>query len=268
MLGKIENTLQHKIHQLTLKGRTIIYTLSLMLFFSNVTHAFELNSENKEALKETIREILVENPDILEESLASLQTYQEIKKQQNVTNAISNHKEALFGRNKEQMVIGNPDAKFTLVEFFDYNCGYCKRAFKVKMELLKKYPDVRLVLKEFPILSKQSVQAAQVAIHVHEDDNADYAKFHTLMMTNPGRANLESALAAAKEAGADQSKLAKLVEKGQEDTALVEINKNYTIASDLDITATPTYIFEDEIIAGAVPIEIFEEKLQQFTQQN
>jgi protein-disulfide isomerase len=109
-------------------------------------------------------------------------------------------------------VLGNKDGDVTFVEFFDYNCGYCKRAMTDMLDLMKADPKLKVVLKEFPVLSQGSVEAAQVAVAVRMQDptGKKYLDFHQKLLGGRGQApTRRRALAAAKEAGLDMAKLEK-----------------------------------------------------------
>jgi len=148
-------------------------------------------------------------------------------------------------------VLGNPQGDVTLVEFFDYSCGFCKRALTDTLALLKDDPKLRIVLKEFPILGPGSLDAARVAIAVRMQDGRGlkYLDFHRRLLGAPGPADKERALAAAKDAGLDMARL-------ERDMASDEVNKTLAetgaLARSLGINGTPGYIVGDTIIPGAV----------------
>ena len=150
-----------------------------------------------------------------------------------------------------RIVLGNPNGDVTLVEMFDYNCGYCRQALPDIATLLDEDPNLRIILKEFPILSQGSVEAARIAVQVSKA-NVDYWTFHQTLFTSPGKVDKASALKAASVLGLNPITL----EMGMNtpDVSGV-IEKSYKIADDLKITGTPTYIIGDEIIPGAVGID-------------
>src|SRR5690606_34536883 len=104
-------------------------------------------------------------------------------------------------------VIGDPLAPITVVEFFDYNCGYCKRAIGDMQKLVSDNVDVRFVMKEFPILGPDSQRAAQVSMAFHKLAPQDYSDFHTELMSAPGRATEASAMKVALSFGIDEAAL-------------------------------------------------------------
>ena len=108
-------------------------------------------------------------------------------------------------------MLGNPKGDVTLVEFFDYNCAYCKRALSDMLTLIKSDPNLRIVLKEFPVLGEGSTEAAQVAVAVRMQDESGkkYLEFHQKLLGGRGQADRARALAAAKDAGVDMTRLEK-----------------------------------------------------------
>ena len=108
-------------------------------------------------------------------------------------------------------MLGNPHGDVTFVEFFDYNCGYCKRAMSDMLTLLKDDPKLKVVLKEFPVLGPGSVEAAQVAIAVRMQDKSGkkYLDFHQKLLGGRGQADKAHALAVAKEVGLNMAQLEK-----------------------------------------------------------
>jgi len=149
------------------------------------------------------------------------------------------------------IVLGNPNGDVTLVEMFDYNCGYCRQALPDLATLLDEDPNLRVILKEFPILSQGSVDAARVAVQVSQS-KVDYWTFHQTLFTAPGKIDKAAALKAASDLGLNPITL----EMGMNtpDVSGV-IEKSYKIADELKITGTPTYIIGDEIIPGAIGID-------------
>src|SRR3954469_25360261 len=125
--------------------------------------------------------------------------------------ADTEHRETIFN-SKRQVILGNPRGDVTMVEFFDYNCGYCKRAMADMMDLIKSDPKLRIVLKEFPVLGEGSTQAAQVAVALHMQDKTGgkkYLEFHQKLLGGRGQADKARAMAVAKEVGLDMARLEK-----------------------------------------------------------
>ena len=152
-----------------------------------------------------------------------------------------------------QVVLGNPAGKITMVEFFDYNCGYCKRALGDTLALLKDEPDLRIVLKEFPILGPGSSEAAKVAVAVRMQDptGVKYLAFHQKLLGTPGYIDRARALSAAAEAGLDAAKLGSDLET---DEIAVTLAESAQLAQSLGINGTPSYVIGGKVIPGAIGV--------------
>jgi protein-disulfide isomerase len=159
-------------------------------------------------------------------------------------------------------VVGNPDGDVTLVEFFDYNCGYCKRALPDLMGLMKDDPKLRVVLKEFPVLGPGSVEAAQVAVAVRMQDKGGkkYLDFHQRLLGGRGQADKAKALAAAKDAGLDMARLEKDMAS---DEVRANIDENFKLAEALGLNGTPSYVIGREVVVGAVGAAALKEKVEE-----
>jgi protein-disulfide isomerase len=174
--------------------------------------------------------------------------------------AVENNATELF-TSTHQVTLGNPQGDVTLVEFFDYSCGFCKRALPDTLALLKDDPKLKVVLKEFPILGPGSAEAARVAVAVRmqDPDGQKYLAFHQELLGSPGPASKEKAMAAAKNQGLDMAGLA-------QDLASDEVNA--TIAEDLKlaravgISGTPSYVIGKDLVVGAVGIAALKDRIE------
>jgi protein-disulfide isomerase len=166
--------------------------------------------------------------------------------------AISSNAETLFS-SPHQVTLGNPHGDATLVEFFDYNCGYCKRALPDMLTLIKNDPKLKIVLKEFPILGPGSNDAARVAIAVRMQDanGQKYLAFHQELLGGPGQAGKEKALAAAKDQGLDMPRIEHDMDS---DEAGATLDEDLKLAGALGITGTPGYVIGKNVVLGAVGI--------------
>jgi protein-disulfide isomerase len=173
--------------------------------------------------------------------------------------AIKQYSDALFS-SPRQVVLGNPNGNVTFVEFFDYNCGYCKRAMDDMLTLLKDDPKLKVVLKEFPVLGPGSVEAAQVAVAVHMQDKTGkkYLEFHQKLLGGRGEANKARALAVAKDIGLDMARLDKDMASPDVKAALQE---SFKLAEALGLNGTPSYVIGDNVVVGAVGLEALREKV-------
>jgi protein-disulfide isomerase len=147
-----------------------------------------------------------------------------------------------------------------MVEFFDYNCGYCKRALPDMVDLLKTNPNLKFVLKEFPVLGQGSVEAAHVAVAVRMQDTSGkkYIEFHQKLLGGRGPADKAHALAVAKEVGFDMARIEKDMDSDEVKTTIAEDMK---LADALGVSGTPTYVVGDELVVGAVGLDDLKAKL-------
>lgn len=158
-----------------------------------------------------------------------------------------------------QAVIGNPNGKITLVEFFDYNCGYCKRALNDLARLLKDNPDLRVVLRDLPILAPSSVEAARIANAANNQlKGAKFWEFHQKLLSSRGLVGTAEALAVAKEFGVDMDRLAKDAAAPSVTAGIVE---SVGLAKKLQVTGTPSYVIGDDVVVGPVGYDALEAKV-------
>jgi len=204
----------------------------------------------KKELHGIIRNYMLENPELLNEMIAKLQPAEQAKQAEQSRQVISSNAEKLF-RSPHDVVVGNPDGNVTLVEFFDYNCGYCKRSLADVMRLTEEDKNLRVVMKEFPILSEGSVIAAHAAMAARKQNK--YWDLHVAMMSAKGGIDsLEKVLSIAGEAGLDVDKLKTDIEAERADHDKV-IDANRNLAQMLGINGTPAFVIDSEIVPGAAP---------------
>jgi len=203
-----------------------------------------------EVLNPMIEDYLMGDPTILQRVSVALDEQVRAQDRENARVALAAAHDDIYNA-EGNVVLGNPEGDVTLVELFDYNCGYCRQALPDLAALLDEDPNLRVILKEFPILSQESIEAARVAVLVAEAD-VDYWQFHEALFTSRGQVSKDTALAAAQDLGLSRVNVE--LEMNSERVAQV-IQNSYKIAETLNITGTPTYIIGDEIIPGAVGIE-------------
>lgn len=235
------------------KGRNISVALLLsasviiMPLLNGSTSAFAQDI-NKEAVEKIIRSYLLENPELMLEVQAALEAKQAELVAARQTKTLVEMKEKIYN-SKSQMIIGNPDAKITLVEFFDYNCGFCKRAMDDMDRIVKENKDVKFVMKEFPVLGEASMQAHRVSLALIQEYPEKYDVFHRTLLGATGGKDGARALQVAVELGADEATLKAAMDDPKLSNAIQEV---YSIADGLGITGTPSYIIGDKVIFGAV----------------
>ncbi len=214
------------------------------------TTAAQPPSVSADQINPLIESYLMSDPKILQRMSVALETTLRREEQAQSRSAIASMQNAIYN-DPGQVVLGNPEGDVTLVEFFDYNCGYCRNALPDLAALLAEDPNLRVVLKEFPILSNESIDAARVGVLVGQSD-ADYWAFHEALFTARGQVNKDVALDAAVSLGL--SRVALEMDMGTEAVART-IQTSYEIAKALNITGTPTYIIGNEIIPGAIGVD-------------
>ena len=145
----------------------------------------------------------------------------------------------------EDLVLGNPSGEVTVVEFFDYNCGYCRRALPEVEKLLRSNNDARVVIKEFPVLGQGSVFAAKAALASAQQGK--YAAFHHALNAAKTNLNEASVLQIAAEVGIDTGQLRKDM---QSETVARVLSKNRAIAQSLSINGTPSFVIDGVVLQG------------------
>ncbi len=217
----------------------------------------EFSSDQRTELEGIIRNYLIANPEVIADAITELQRRRDAAAQLAQTKTITDSAATIFD-SKHQIVLGNPDGKVTLVEFFDYNCTYCRRAEADMKKLIDSDSNLRLVLKQFPVLGPGSVEAAKVAVALHMTAPDKYAEFHDAMLQEPGQVNGEKALAVAASLGLDP---AVLKAKLDSDEVKQTINESYALAGKLNLTGTPSYVTHKEVIVGAVGYDALKTKI-------
>jgi protein-disulfide isomerase len=206
-----------------------------------------------------IKDFLIKNPEVLQEVIGELEKRQAAAEADKHKAAVAGNADKLFNSTR-QVTLGNPQGDVTMVEFFDYNCGYCKRALTDMMDLMKGDPKLKVVLKEFPVLGQGSVEAAQVATAVRMQDRGGkkYLEVHQKLLTGRGQVDRARALAAAKEVGLDMARIEKDM---QSDEARASLEEAFRLAEALGLNGTPSYVIGSEVVIGAVGLPALKEKV-------
>jgi protein-disulfide isomerase len=224
--------------------------------------AAALDDAQKQEFGAFIREYLLANPEIVEEMSRALEIKKEAESRVMAQAAIADNKEAIFNA-PEDIVLGNPDGDVTVVEFYDYNCGFCKRAMNDMIGLIDKDPNVRFVLKEFPILGPDSLAAHRVAMSFRALAPEKYGEYHMKLLGGDVRATEAHAIEIAKEFGVDEAAL----KAGMDDPAIDQsIRQTYELANALGISGTPSFVIGNEAVFGAVGEEVLLGKIANMRQ--
>ena len=217
----------------------------------------QTGAEDREAVERIVRDYLLANPEIVEEALMALRDKREQEAAARQVQVIETSRELIFNSD-HQAVLGNPEGAITLVEFFDYNCAYCKRALTDMMALIEANPDLRFVMKEFPILSPGSVEAARISVAVKDAAPEKYLEFHHELMSRPGEANGQKALEVARDLGLDA---AALTEAGNRPEVTQNLEEVQQLANMLSISGTPSYVIGTELVPGAAGYDALQAKV-------
>jgi len=202
--------------------------------------------------EQRVREYLLKNPEIIMEALQILQERQRAAEAENLKRTIAERSDELL-HDPVAPVGGNPAGDVTLVEFFDYNCPYCRRVAPTIAELEQADSDLRVVYKEFPILGPGSQFAARAALASRKQGR--YAPFHDALMHADGQLTAEAVVAIARTVGLDLEQLREDMRDPAIDRA---ITRNHRLAGELGITGTPSFVIGDRIIPGAVDRDTLE----------
>ena len=216
--------------------------------------------EQRGEIEKIIRDYLLKNPELLQEVIQEMERRQAQAEAEKHKEAIKEHAALLFN-SKRQIVLGNPEGDVTMVEFFDYNCGFCRKALADKIELMKNDPKLRLVLKEFPVLGEGSTQAAQVAVSVRLQDKTGgkkYFEFHQKMFASRGAIDKARALAVVREIGLDAARAER--DMGSDEVRQT-LEEGFRLAEALGINGTPTYVLAGQVVVGAVGTEKLREAI-------
>jgi protein-disulfide isomerase len=225
---------------------------ALLVTASAMAQSGALSEPQKKAVEQIVRDYLIANPEVIQEAVVELERRQQEAQKRSQKGALESERQTLL-HSPRGNVVGNQNGDVTLVEFFDYNCGYCKRALADVRTLMKSDPKLRVVLKDFPVLGPDSVEASRVGLAVKQQISGDRLfDYHARLMETRGRVNGERALAVAKEMGLDMARLQKDLDHAEVRTALQE---NMMLGDKLGLTGTPAFVVGDEVIFGAVGLE-------------
>tara|TARA_B110001450_G_scaffold83779_1_gene79641 strand:- start:15 stop:803 length:789 start_codon:yes stop_codon:yes gene_type:complete len=209
------------------------------------------STQETSKIKELILETLLEKPEVLIEMSQLLKKKEAQASQEKVKLVIKENKNLLFN-NDNAPVIGNKDGNVTIIEFFDYNCVYCKRAIEPLKKILAKDNNIRFVLREWPVLNEGSIYAAKAALASRKQGL--YEIFHFSLM-NTKRVTKSSTLSVAREVGLDLDKLKKDMKSPKIE---LHINNSRKLASALGFSGTPSFLIGEQTVPGLIPLKELE----------
>lgn len=211
----------------------------------------DMSEAERDAFRNEVRAYLLEHPEVLMEAIEVLEARRDAAAKEADALAISNNYQQIFN-NPDSWVGGNPEGDITLVEFSDYRCGYCKRAHPELKELLARDSNIRLVVKEFPILGPESTFAARIATAALDIDRSKYGALNDALMSFDGPLNETAVYQIASGVGYD---IAVLKERASSGEIEARIADTYRLARELGLEGTPVFIIGKRIIRSYLPVD-------------
>lgn len=218
-------------------------------------YAQSFTDSQKSELGDIIREYLLKNPEVLRDAFGELEKRERLAKEEEARKGIVEHKDMLYN-SKLSYVAGNKEGDVAMVEFLDYNCGFCKRAFGDVLAILESDKNLKVIVKEFPILGEGSVFASRAAIASKEQGK--YWEFHVALMQTRGALDAAKVLEVAKGVGLDTDKLVKDMEAPN---VKAEIEETYALANELGVNGTPAFVIDDTLIPGAMGLAALQKQV-------
>lgn len=206
-------------------------------------------------LEELVLETIRKNPEIIREAITILQA-QDAEAQQLAAAAALTEQRDLLEADPNAPVLGNPDGDVTVVEFFDYNCSYCRRVFQTVRSLVDEDKNVRLVMREWPILGEESVFAARASLASRVQGK--YEEFHVALMENRGRSTEASVMAIAEKIGLDVEQLRRDMDAPE---VAAHIQASQKLTQSLGLNGTPAFVFGDQLVPGLIELDQMKELL-------
>ena len=235
--------------------------MAVPLLSSNAAPASaqSFSGEQRGEIERIVKEYLLSHPELLQDVMAELEKRQTLAEAEKHRAAVKEHSATIFS-SPRQVTLGHAQGDVTVVEFFDYNCGYCKRAMADMLDLLQNDAKLKFVLKEFPVLGEGSVQAAQVAAAARMQDKGGkkYLEFHQKLLGGRGTADKTRALAVAKEVGFDMARIEKDMTS---DEVKAQLEESFKLAEALGLNGTPSYVVGNDVVVGAVGLNTLKEKV-------
>lgn len=214
-----------------------------------------ISPDQRRAIEAIIGDYITNHPEVVVNALRAYQAQVQKEEQQQAKAALQGAEDELLN-DPRTPVAGNPDGDVTIVEFFDYNCGYCKQVLPSVQTLLQTDKNVRYVFKEFPILSAGSVEASRAALAVWNLEPEKYLPFHVALMSARGSAGEQQILDIAERVGIDPAALRTEMRKPEIEE---QIRANIALGQRIHVNGTPAFIINGEIIPGAVSLDALRE---------
>lgn len=255
-------------YRMTLHGAiAAVATLTVWLVLGQITGtgysaAEPAQTMSSDEFNQRVREYLLENPEVIMEALQRLEEREQAAQQEAVKTVLESRADQLL-HDPDSPVGGNPEGDVTLVEFFDYNCPYCRRVAPTVEKAIAADPELRVVYKEFPVLGPGSVVTAKAALASRRQGK--YLAFHDALMRRKGRLNEESVLKVAQSVGLDVKRLKADMD---DETIAKAIRRNRELARALQINGTPGFVVGEKVIPGAVDLKSLQAAIDEARKQD
>ncbi len=210
-----------------------------------------LSPAERQSIEGVVRDFLLKNPEVIVEAIQNMREREQRDTEERAKANLVKYRSELLN-DPDTPVGANVKGDVTLVEFFDYRCGFCKRVFPDLMKILNTDKNIRYVFKEFPILGPDSMTASKAALAAWFMDKTKYQAFHQAMMGSKGGLPESRVMDFAAKVGYDVKALKKAMNDPKIDDLIA---KNFELAKALDINGTPAFVIGDEVIRGAVDLE-------------
>ena len=228
----------------------LIATVAALAVATPALAESHLTDAEREAFRAEVRAYLLDNPEVLTEAIGVLQQREAEAQAMAEVQMLSQYRDALVN-DGHSFVDGNPDGDITIVEFMDYRCGYCKRAFPEVASLLEEDGNIRLVVKEYPILGDASVLASRFAIATKQVAGDDaYADVHDTLMELQGNIDMDTLTRLSDQLGLDT---AAITAEMDSDAVSEILAMNAELGMALQVNGTPTFVIGDRVVRGYVP---------------
>lgn len=243
--------LNHFAGPLTALGLSLAATLPAAAFDPSA-----MTPEERAAFQTEIRNYLMENPQVIMEAVAVLEERQQAEQAAHDVALVQTYHQLIF-EDGHSWIGGNPDGDLTLVEFMDYRCGYCRKAYDEVEELISGDGNIRFIVKEFPILGEESVLSAKFAIAAKlEAGDEAYKNAHDALISFRGKVTDDALRGLSGKLGLDT---AAVMARMNSDEVSDIINTNYALAQQLSISGTPTFVLDDTMLRGYLPLDSMRE---------
>ena len=215
-----------------------------------------MTEAERSAFRAEVKAYLIENPEVLVEAMNVLNERQAQAEQSSDKQLVLDHKADLFA-DQASWVGGNPDGDITVVEFMDYRCGYCRKAYQEVEDLVKADGNIRLVLKEYPILGEDSVTSARFAIAMLQlHGNDAYKKAHDALITLRGAPDPETLVRLTTDLGYEAKPV---LDRMASDEVTAVIAANQELGTKMSISGTPTFVIDNQMLRGYVPLDAMQQ---------